>query len=417
VEDELARSEDRPAWAHRIREARSANGWSQAEAIRALQASTDKHLPEQNSLIRMWKRWEAGDSEPDDFYKPLIAKMFGTVTAAFFPRPTRNGSEDYLLSDTGMETLEIISRLRASDVSSSTLDALRVTVDRLCCEYPFADPAQLQVEGREWLRRITELLNRRLTLSQHSEVLNLAGWLALLVGCVEYDLGQKRQAEATRLAALSLGTEADRPDIIGWAHEMRAWYALTQGDLRTAIAAARAGEELAPGRTVSVQLAAQQAKAWARIGDRRQVELALDRGRSVLESLPYPEDLNNHFVVDPAKFDFYAMDAYRIAGEDKLAEMYAREVIRSATLPNGREIKPMRAAEARITLGVIAARGGDLDRALEMGELAISGDRKSLPSLLMVSSELTTLLREQFSSDPLAIEFVEKVQSLGLRES
>lgn len=44
----------------------------------------------------------------------------------------------------------------------------------------------------------------------------------------------------------------------------------------------------------------------------------------MLESLPYPEDTDHHFVVDPAKFDFYAMDCYRIAGEDRLAEMYAR---------------------------------------------------------------------------------------------
>ncbi|WP_097257473.1 nitronate monooxygenase [Streptomyces sp. Ag109_G2-15] len=40
--------------------------------------------------------------------------------------------------------------------------------------------------------------------------------------------------------------------------------------------------------------------------DRRQVEVALDKGRRLLEGMPYPENLDNHFVVDPAKFDFTA---------------------------------------------------------------------------------------------------------------
>jgi hypothetical protein len=117
---------------------------------------------------------------------------------------------------------------------------------------------------------------------------------------------------------------------------MRARYALTQGDYKAVIAAGRAGEAIAGGRSVAVQLAAQQAMAWARMGDRRQTELALDRGRSLPEALPLPEDTDHHFVVDPEKFDYYAMDCYRIVGEDRLAQLYASEVIRTAT--NGFEL-------------------------------------------------------------------------------
>ncbi|NEW59635.1 XRE family transcriptional regulator, partial [Nocardia cyriacigeorgica] len=79
------------------------------------------------------------------------------------------------------------------------------TAERLCCEYPYTDPHELHVEGTNWLRRITSLLDGRLTLAQHREVLELAGWVALLVGCVDYDLGRRTTAEATRRAARSLG--------------------------------------------------------------------------------------------------------------------------------------------------------------------------------------------------------------------
>ncbi|WBC02669.1 hypothetical protein [Micromonospora sp. WMMA1976] len=178
------------------------------------------------------------------------------------------------------------------------------------------------------------------------------------------------------------------------------------------IAAAEAGEAVAAHDGAAVQLTAQRAKAWARLGDRRQVETALDKGRSLLESLPYPEDTDHHFVVDPAKFDFYAMDCYRIAGEDRLAEMYAREVIRSSTDPDGTERKPMRNAEARITLGVVAARSGDLDQAVSYGRRALNGDRKSLPSLLMCSKELATLLRERYPKEPEAVSYLDEVRAL-----
>jgi len=162
-----------------------------------------------------------------------------------------------------------------------------------------------------------------------------------------------------------------------------------------------------------VQLAGQRAKAWARMGDRRQVELALEQGRALLEGLPYPDDLDNHFVVDPAKFDFYAMDGYRIVGEDKRAELYAREVIRSSTEPDGTERKPMRIAEARLTLGVLAAREDDLEHALTFGRRALNGDRKSLPSLLMVSSELTDILGQRYGKEPEALSFLDEVQALN----
>ncbi len=372
-----------------------------------------EQLPTDSTLLRNWKRWEAGSSEPDGFYKALIAKTFGTVTAAFFPPATPHEADAALIAGTGMETVEILARLRSSDVSAATLEALRITADRLCCEYPYMASEQLRVEGRAWLRRITALMDRRLTLAQHQEVLSLAGWVALLVGCVEYDMGLRRIAEGTRKAALTLGDEAGNAAISGWAYEMRAWYALTQGDYRGVIAAAEAGEAVAGHDGAAVQLTAQRAKAWARLGDRRQVETALDKGRSLLESLPYPEDTDHHFVVDPAKFDFYAMDCYRIAGEDRLAEMYAREVIRSSTDPDGTERKPMRNAEARITLGVVAARSGDLDQAVSYGRQALEGDRKSLPSLLMCSKELATLLRDRYPTEPEAVSYLDEVRTLS----
>jgi len=411
---EAVPSDGRPVWAARMRAERAARSWSQTDAVEALRAHAGPKAPSHTTLLRNWKRWESGAVQPDDFYRPLIAKTFGTVTAAFFPPEGRRDDQDgQLIAATGMNTLEVVSRLRASDVSPATLEALRITADRLCCEYPYMEPEHLWVEGQGWLRRLTDLLDRRLTLPQHQEVLSLAGTVALLLGCVEYDMGRRREAESTRRAALSLTQEAGDTAQQAWGHEMRAWFSITQNDYRGAIAAAEAGAAVSGASSAAVQLAAQQAKGWSGLGDRRQVELALDRGRRLLEALPYPGDLDNHFVVDPSKYDFYAMDCYRRVGENELATVYANEVIRSSAGPDGAVRKPMRTAEAELTLGVVAARTGDLDGAITYGRQALVGDRKSLPSLIMVSRELVDVLGREFTGHPQAVDYADELHALS----
>lgn len=407
-------SDERPTWARRIAAEREARNWSQSEAVAALRAHSPKRLPEGSSMIRQWKRWESGEVTPSEFYQPIIAATFGTVTHALFPVAHRRDGNAEIIAASGMETLDIVNRLQASDLDNATLDALRITADRLCSEYAYMPSAQLLHEGRQWLRQVGSLQSQRLTLSQHREVLTLAGWLALLVGCVEYDMGDRRAAESTRRAALSLGGESENPEISGWAYEMRAWFSLTQGDYRGMLAATEAGTELAPTHGVAVQLAAHQAKAWARLGDRRQVEVALDRGRKLLEGMPHPENLENHFVVDPGKFDYYAMDCYRLLGENQIAKTLADEVIQSGTDFDGTERAPMRIAEARVTLAVTSARQGDVEQAVSYGERALSGDRQSLPSLLLVSRELANVLQRDYADTQEAQGYLDHLNSLSL---
>ena len=403
---------DVPSWARRIRALREARGWSQAEAAEQMRKHTDEVLPEADHLLRRWKAWERGENKPSAHYAPMIAGALHTVTTALFPPDNRMESGLEIVDATGMDTMEIVSRLQASAVNEATLQALRITVDRLCSEYPHSRPDELVIEGRRWLRRIVEMQEKRLSFQQRRDTLELAGWLALLVGCLEYDMGDRRSAEATRQSVLSLGQEVGSAGILGWAHEMRAWFALTSGDYRGVVAAAQAGQAVSGSHSVSVQLIAQEAKAWARMGRQGEMESALERGRVLLDSMPYPENIDHHFVVDPLKFDFYAMDCYRHVGGDRLARTLADEVIRASTDFNGFERAPMRIAEARITLGVAAAREGDLEGAVTFGRQALSGERRSLPSLAMVSQDLAAVLSNRFTGETEAEEYLEQLREI-----
>ncbi len=133
--------------------------------------------------------------------------------------------------------------------------------------------------------------------------------------------------------------------------------------------------------------------------------------------MPLQENLDNHFVVDPAKFDFYAMDCYRLVGENKLARNLAEQVLRDGTDFDGTERSPMRNAEARVTLGVTAARQGDLEQALAFGNHALQGDRQSMPSLLMTSRELAAEVRRSYASDPAAHEYLSRLRVLGTTQA
>ncbi|MFD0800541.1 hypothetical protein ACFQZU_04300 [Streptomonospora algeriensis] len=164
---------------------------------------------------------------------------------------------------------------------------------------------------------------------------------------------------------------------------------------------------------MSVQLHAQEAKAWARIGDRSRVEVALDRGRRLLEDLPHPTDPAHHFVVDPSKFDYYAMDIYRRVGDDARADGLAEEVLSKVVDWRGRILAPMRAAEAHVTKGVVAARVGDLDAAVHHGHQALDGDRKSLPSLVMVGQELAEVLTDRYGGESDTQEYVDELRTLA----
>ena len=74
----------------------------------------------------------------------------------------------------------------------------------------------------------------------------------------------------------------------------------------------------------------------------------------------------------------------------------SHSALTKGTAADGSERAPMRMAEARLTLGVQAARTGHLEEAFATGERAVRTTRRSLPSLLMVAGELASVLHERY---------------------
>ncbi|PRY00693.1 helix-turn-helix domain-containing protein [Allonocardiopsis opalescens] len=316
--------------------------------------------------------------------------------------PPLDGDDQADADDEAGVLLDFMRRAEASDLGPGTLDVTHATIDQLCREYPTMPGPKLRKRGNAVMNRVLGMLDMRTTLAEHRELLVAAGWLAALLGCVHYDVGDRIAAETARRVAFQLGEQAGHGEIIAWSFEMAAWFALTEGRYPDVVAAAQAGQEHAGVTSAGVQLALQEAKAWARMGDSR-AEDAMKAGNKVLAQLPRPTHPEHHFVFDPSKAEFYAATIYALLGWNDVAEEHAREVIDQCQQPTGTRW-PMRLADARVNLGLVAGRRGDLDEAVHHGRGAFEFKRRS-GALFSRAGDLLAELNQRYPGEPLVGEY------------
>ena len=129
------------------------------------------------------------------------------------------------------------------------------------------------------------------------------------------------------------------------------------------------------------------------------------RKRAAMSGALRPEHPENHFVFDHTKWIFYAATCYTWLGDDEPAEEHARELIAYHTRPDGSSNAPMRTAISHIDLGLIRARHGDLDQAIDHGLTSLSYHRKTEASLLSHAADLDQLLSDRYPDERLAEDF------------
>lgn len=331
-----------------------------------------------------------------DFGQPSLAE------------PMLAGLDDLETMQT-LEALEFTRRVEASDVGPATLEGLRLNLDRLCREYSYVDAYHVRGQAAPQLRYVMNLLDGRLTLSHHRELLVLGGRLSALLGCLYYDMGHKEAAQASSEAAFHFGEQAGDRELMAWSYELKAWFALTEHRYTEVTSNALTGQEICPGAThATVQLAVQQAKGASLMGDRRAAEAAMERGRQAMAGLPAGGDPRHHFVFDQTKYSFYAASCYQWLKDHEKAEQYSNEVFDQCEQQDGSLMWPMRYAETKIGQGIIAAARGELEKAVGYGTAGLDIPRKSGPSLMMRAKELMAILTARHPRERQTQEFRER---------
>jgi hypothetical protein len=310
-----------------------------------------------------------------------------------------------------VEVLDLLRQVEESDLDSETLERIDRAVDGLCRTYSSGPPGAVRGEARRQLRHVTLLLGGRLTLQQRRQLLVAAGWLSLLASAQHFDVGDRAAADATRELAFHLGRQAGHHEIIAWSFETKAWFAVCDGRYREAVDFARAGQGLAGrGTSASVQLAVQEARGWARSGDKGEVRHAMRRASVALRRLPRPAHPEHHFVFDPAKLLFYMATCFVRVGDADRAEDYAREVIAQSAGASGAARWPRRLITARMDLGLALTQLNRPDEACHVGSLALASN-SLVASNLWQASELDAKLVSEYPRLPEAQDFDEQYLS------
>ncbi len=318
-----------------------------------------------------------------------IAAALGVEVAALLSHPDADltPAED---TEQPVDAVDVARLVERSDIGPGTLDTVETIVDRLCRDYSREPAAVLLPKVNDRLSRVVGLLGGHCRLDEHRQLLVAAGWLEALRATLQFDVRDRLAAEASRTVAFGLGVQAEHPEIAAWAVELAAWWALVDTRFRAAVDLSRQGQAVAPRRSSSmVQLAVQEARAWARIGDQREATAALRRGAVALAALPPPEHPENHMVFDGGKLHFYSATVYAWLGLADRAEDHAREAIRQCG--DGRFTT--RLANSHVDLGLARAHRGEIDGAAEAGLRALSLSATPSTATLWRASDLHRALR------------------------
>ena len=298
-----------------------------------------------------------------------------------------------------------------TDIGPGTIESLYTLFDKLCRDYVSSPALEVQLGLKRLYARIMRLRQGRMTFGQHKELIALSAWATALLACVDWDMNEREAAETARAATLRFAKEIDHHELMAWSYEIQAWFALTEGRYSDVTSIAKAAQSIGGENSAIVQLIMQEARGWAKLGNRDAFELAIERAHNVLQKLPavhYPR----HFVWDSTKFPFYVAACYQWLGEYDKAEEYATQVLRECEANGTTARSPMRLAEVYIILGLVYAHRGDLDAAVNSGLRALTYERKSGPSLLIRAAELNAAIAERFPDAPRAAEFDEKLRSI-----
>jgi tetratricopeptide (TPR) repeat protein len=299
-----------------------------------------------------------------------------------------------------------------TDIGSGTIETLYTIFDKLCRDYPSVAAPELQQGLKRLYSRIMRLRQGRMTFVQHKELIALSGWTTALLACVDWDMNEREAAEAARAATLRFAKEIGHTELMAWSYEMQAWFALTEGRYSDVTSIAKAAQTIGGGNSAIVQLIMQEARGWARLGNRMAAESAMERGYDLLQKLP-AIDYPRHFIYDQSKYPFYVASCYQWLGENDKAEKFANDVLRECDTNGTSPRSPMRLAEVHLTLGLIHAQRGDADAAVQSGLHALTYERKTGPQLLIRAAELNNAIGTRFPDSPRAGDFDERLRSIA----
>ncbi|MBP2055419.1 transcriptional regulator with XRE-family HTH domain [Streptomyces griseochromogenes] len=360
----------------------------------------------------------------------VAAAAIGTTHAGSGPGPhdtlpATHGATDLneLAAQAAAQSLHFADEITKTNVSDVELAVLESTLTQIATDYVHAPLHTVFTNLVKTRDHLFSLLNGRQPLAQTRELFLLTGTSCLLLAHASQNLGDEDAAIAQLQTAWTFAEQADHNDLRAWAKGTAALIAEWSTRRQTALDYTRQASQLSPGGETRIRIAAIEARAAARIGDRTTAMAALEDLQRAREQKPAPDALTRFgglLTFPEAKQEYYIGGTFALLGEHHLAEKHAMAAIE--LYENGPKEHRSYGDEALARLDIATARigAGELEGAGEQLQpiLELPADRR-IRQLGDAMHAVARLLQEpQLARSPVARDLADATrgyQSIGTR--
>ncbi|HZD67621.1 MAG TPA: hypothetical protein VFA45_01470 [Actinomycetes bacterium] len=291
-----------------------------------------------------------------------------------------------------VDALDVTRHAGVSSLAPGAVEQVHRAVEHYATLYPITPTDELHDEVLGMRKWVGSLMDHKLRLDEHRELVVAAGWLSVLLGLLAFDRGDDAAAWVWCDDGRERGLEAGDLELAAWSREPIVPAIFYTGRPGEAVAVAREGLELAPkGSAVEVKLAAQEMRAIAGLGDRHGFARARRRAETSYAKLPPTSWLpgTNPFAARTTCDLPPLMGASMVL----LGDWATAERLKRQELASGPDHDTPGRSIGYLDYGIALAQLGRIDEAAAAGMRALRS-RRTVVSVLVQAGKLDRALVE-----------------------
>jgi hypothetical protein len=223
-----------------------------------------------------------------------------------------------------------------------------------------------------------------------SRLLSTAAYISGLLGALALDLGRPASARAYAREAFELAQTIELPALQAWARATQSLVEYYSGSYDSALAYALDGQRFAANGPHAVRLALNgEARALGKLGDRRGVDEAVDRGFAILEAHPAATEVSPSLSTEiycVARAAANAATAYLALRLPEQADQYALQAITS--FDEAQLHGPQALTRLDLATSLLVRADADPEHACQLASEALAlTDHERFGSVLIRASE------------------------------
>jgi len=251
-----------------------------------------------------------------------------------------------------LESLRLTLRVEGPGGGPATHEQLELAVEHYAHVYWATPSGMLFDQVRQCRQVVGVMLDRPQPQRQVRHLHLIAGWLSALLGNLSFHLGDYTAARAHLGTALRLGEAVGHRGLLAWVRGAQSMLALYDGRVEAALQLARAGQAVAPSALARAQLASWgEARALARLHDRRGALEAITRGSHEIESARQDRSPGGVFSFSAGEFEQYCGTACLWLALPQQAKRHVERALELRDTPAARAMARLDLAAAQSQLG------------------------------------------------------------------